>query len=92
MGTSPVGTFPPNGYGLLDMTGNTWEWTTDFYAPRHAVPGATGVDAGARANLLGAGEPARPAECSRAGRTSARPITACATAPPRARRSPKTPR
>lgn len=52
-GTSPVGTFAPNGYGLFDMTGNTWEWTTDFYAPRHAVPGATGVDAGARANLLG---------------------------------------
>ena len=30
-GTSPVGSFPPNGYGLCDMTGNVWEWTTDRF-------------------------------------------------------------
>jgi formylglycine-generating enzyme required for sulfatase activity/class 3 adenylate cyclase len=46
--TSPVGTFPPNGFGLYDMLGNVWEWVEDCWGSYGDAPG----DGAARENAV----------------------------------------
>ncbi|GAA1055740.1 sulfatase-modifying factor 1 [Agromyces luteolus] len=66
-GTSPVGSFPPNGFGLLDVVGNVWEWTSDPFTPRHVPPGAASVDRGERADLLAGLAPSRALHVTKGG-------------------------
>lgn len=39
IGAAPVRSFPPNGYGLFEMTGNTWEWTSSPWTATHETAG-----------------------------------------------------
>ncbi|BBY62918.1 formylglycine-generating enzyme family protein [Mycolicibacterium helvum] len=72
VGTSPVGIFPPNGYGLLDMIGNVWEWTTTQFSSHHVLgeqnsccPPSTKPDPAVNQTLKGGSHLCAPEYCHR---------------------------
>ena len=74
-GTAPVKSFPPNGYGLYDMSGNVWEWCHDWYGtyPSSSLNNPSGVLSGSYRVMRGGGWSNYDVYCRSAFRTNPYP-------------------
>lgn len=75
-GIAPVAQYPPSGYGLHDMAGNVWQWTTDWHRPDY-YPQLAGAGVVAR-NPQGPDSPFDPTNRKRKRRPSGSTILAFA--------------
>jgi formylglycine-generating enzyme required for sulfatase activity len=68
--TTPVGSFPPNAWGLFDMHGNVWEWCQDWYSeyPKEDIKNYKGVDDGNMRVLRGGSRSDFASRCRSASR------------------------
>jgi len=70
-GIAPVAQYPPNGYGLCDMAGNVWQWTSDWYRPDYyrqlAAAGGVARNPKGPDSSYDPAEPSQPKKVQRGG-------------------------